>query len=129
MNRVTDSLINIHNKEDFMDALQCKAGKLVTVVLAVVFCSAVFFAAGVVYAEDKAAPAQFNTSSSLEDNLRLFTGKQVTVTLTSGTVYTGKVKAAQNGLLVLEKLTGKSYFDALIRTKKISAIETQVRGF
>ncbi len=112
-----------------MGALQRKIGKLFTVVLAVVFCSAVFLAAGVVYAEDKAAPAQFNTSSSLEDNLRLFTGKQVTVTLTSGTVYTGKVKAAQNGLLVLEKLTGKSYFDALIRTKKISAIETQVRGF
>ncbi len=112
-----------------MGALQCKAGKLFTVVLAVVFCSTVFLAAGVVYAEDKAAPVQFNLNSSLEDNLRLFTGKQVSVTLTSGTAYTGKVKSVHNGLLVLEKLTGKSYFDALIRTKKICAMETQVRGF
>ncbi len=112
-----------------MGTLQCKAGKLFTVVLAVVFCSVVFLAAGVVYAEDKAAPAQFNLSSSLEDNLRLLTGKQVSVTLTSGTAYTGKVKAVNMGLLILEKISGKSYFDALIRTKKISAIETQVRGF
>ncbi len=112
-----------------MGALQCKAGKLLTVVLAVVFCSAVFLAADVVYAEDKAAPVQFNLNSSLEDNLRLFTGKRISVTLASGAAYTGKVKKVHNGLLVLEKIAGKTYFDALIRTKNISAMEAQVRGF
>ena len=112
-----------------MGTLQCKAGKLFTVVLVAVFFSTVFLTAGVAYAEDKTTPVQFNLNSSLEDNLRLFTGKEVSVTLASGAEYTGKVKAVHNGLLVLEKLSGKSYFDALIRTKKICAMETKVRGF
>jgi len=112
-----------------MGTLHCKAGKLFTVVLAAVFCISVFLAAGVVYAEDKAVPVQFKLKSALEDNLRLFTGKQVSVTLTSGAAYTGKVKTVNNGLLILEKLSGKSYYDALIRTKEICAIEAQVRGF
>ena len=112
-----------------MGTLQCKAGKLFTVVLATVFFSTVFLTAGVVCAEDKAAPVQFNLNSSLEDNLRLFTGKEVSVTLTSGAAYTGKVKKVHNGLLILEKLSGKSYFDALIRTKEICAMDTRMREF
>lgn len=111
-----------------MGTLQCKAGKLFTIVLAVV-CSTVFLVADVVYAEDKAAPVQYNLNSSLEDNLKLFTGKQVSVTLASGAAFTGKVKKVHNGLLILEKLAGKTYFDALIRTKDICAMDTRMRGF
>ena len=112
-----------------MGTLQCKAGKLFTIVLAVVFYSTVFLVADFVYAEDKATPVQYNLNSSLEDNLTLFTGKQVTVTLASGAAFTGKVKKVHNGLLILEKLAGKSYFDALIRTKDICAMDTRMREF
>ena len=112
-----------------MSSLQCKTGTLLTVVLATVFCSTLFLAAGAVYAEEKAAPVQFNLNASLEDNLKLFTGKQVSVSLTSGAAYTGKVKKVHNGLLILEKLSGKSYFDALIRTKDICAMDTRMREF
>ena len=111
-----------------MNTLQCKAGKIFTVVLAIVLFGAVFLATNAAYAEDKAAPTQFSPSSSMEDNLRLLTGKSVTVTLSSEATYTGKVKSVKNKLLILEKLSGKSYFDALIRTAKINAVETQVRG-
>lgn len=89
----------------------------------------IIFSAGTVYAEEKAQCPMFNCISSLEDNLRLLVGKSVTVTLNSGASYTGKVKEVKNKLLILEKLSGKSYYDALIRADKIIAVETQVRGF
>lgn len=97
--------------------------------IAAVLLGVVIFYAGSLYAEEKAPCPQFNCISSLEDNLRLMTGKTVTVTLNSGASYTGKVKEVKNKLLILEKLSGKSYYDALIRADKVIAVESQVRGF
>ncbi len=112
-----------------MNSMYSRPGTPVTIVIAALFCSAILLTAGVAYAEDESAPVQFNPKSSLENNLRLLAGKRVSVTLSSGAEYNGKVKSVGNGLLVLEKLSGKSFYDALIRTEDICAVETQVRGF
>lgn len=100
----------------------------VSAVMAAVLLTTLLYSAGFTGAEEQAEQLQYSLNMSLEDNLRLFTGKQVTVTLTSGGGFSGRVKDVKNGLLHLEKLTDKSYYDALIRTEHISAFDTQVRG-
>lgn len=69
----------------------------------------------------------YSVASTLADNLKSMLGKKVTVTLESGKVMTGIVKALGKHLLHLEKLDGKEFYDALIRTDEISAIETRFR--
>ena len=49
------------------------------------------------------------------------------MTAVSGKTLTGVVKEVGNHLIHLEKLSGKEYFDALIRIENISAIETRFR--
>lgn len=70
---------------------------------------------------------QLYAGISLEDNLSVFKGKSVTVTLSSGKQLTGFVKEVKNNLLHLERLSLKDYYDALIRIDHISAIEARVR--
>jgi len=100
---------------------------LATVVIAAAVSGILFVSGGSVFAQDTAVT--FNLSSSLENNLRLLAGKNVSVTLASGSAITGNIKEVKNGLLHLQKLSGKSFYDALIRTKDICAFEAQVRGF
>lgn len=70
---------------------------------------------------------KFSVSSSLQDNLKLFTGKDVYVHLRSGKTLQGYVKAIGNNFLHLEKLAGRDFYDALIRMEDISAIEAKFR--
>ncbi len=70
---------------------------------------------------------QFNTGASLSDNMKAFTGKDVYVHLRSGKTFQGYVKAVGNGLLHLEKLASREFYDALIRLEDISAIEVKFR--
>jgi ribosome maturation factor RimP len=69
----------------------------------------------------------YNVSASLADNLKAFVGKKVYVTLNSGKVLTGRVKAAGAQLVHVEELEGKEYFDALIQIQHIAAIDTRFR--
>jgi small nuclear ribonucleoprotein (snRNP)-like protein len=71
----------------------------------------------------------YNVNSSLADNLKSLIGKKVYVTLDSGKTFTGFIKEVGNHLMHLEKLEGKDYFDALLRIKNISAIDTRFRDF
>ncbi len=71
----------------------------------------------------------YNINSSIADNLKALQGKKVYVTLDSGTNFIGKVKAIGPHLLHLEKLDGKTFFDALIRIEKISAIHAMFRKY
>ena len=71
----------------------------------------------------------YKLNFSFDDNLLLFKGQYVRVTLTSGQILSGTVKDVEDGLLHLEKLSNRSYFDALIRTKDISAMDAKFRGF
>jgi hypothetical protein len=80
----------------------------------------------------KAVPIEgisYNVAMSLTDNLKTFVGKRVTVTLASGSTFTGLVKEVGDHLVHLEKLDGKDFFDALIRLENITAIEARFREF
>jgi hypothetical protein len=70
---------------------------------------------------------QFNTGASLSDNMKAFAGKDVYIHLRSGKTFQGYVKAVGNGLLHMEKLAGREFYDALIRFEDISAIEVKFR--
>ena len=94
----------------------------VVLIMGGILFSMVFLSTDFVTAEETSDPLQYSLNMSLEDNLRRFQGKNVNVTLDSGGAFSGKVKDVKNGLLHLEKLSGKSYYDALIRTKNISAM-------
>ena len=71
----------------------------------------------------------YNVNISLADNLKSFVGKRVTVTLSSGSSFTGSVKEVGDHLVHLEELDGKDFFDALIRLENIGAIEARFREF
>ena len=71
--------------------------------------------------------AKFDAGASLADNIKTFAGKDVFVHLRSGKTVQGYVKSVGNGLLHLEKLSGRDFYDALIRIEDISAIETKFR--
>jgi hypothetical protein len=78
-------------------------------------------------AEPAGAAPQLNAGISLADNLTALQGKMVTITLSSGQAISGIVKDQKNGLLHLEKLAQKEFFDALIVVEKISAVELRVK--
>jgi hypothetical protein len=71
--------------------------------------------------------ANFNTSLSLADNLKIYNGKNVFIHLKSGTTLQGYVKAIGNNVVHLEKLAGKDFYDALIRIDEICAMEGKFR--
>ena len=70
---------------------------------------------------------KYDVNFSLEDNLKLFVGKRVYVTIDSGKTFAGIVKEVGNHLMWLEKLEGKDFFDALIRINSITAVDTKFR--
>ena len=103
-----------------------------TAVLAIILCLviSVFFQMQAQAQQKKAAALEgvkFDTASSLADNLKTYAGKDVFVHLRSGKTIQGYVKVVGNGLLHLEKLAGKDFYDALIRIEDISAIEAKFR--
>ena len=54
-------------------------------------------------------------------------GKQVTVKLASGDELTGKVGEVTNKLVVLQALSGKEFFDAVINLDDVAAVIIRVR--
>ena len=71
--------------------------------------------------------SKFDMSLSMADNLKSYMGKNVFIHLKSGETFQGYVKAVGNGLVHLEKLTGKDFYDALIRFEEICAMEAKFR--
>ncbi len=71
--------------------------------------------------------AKFDPSSTIKDNLKIYTGKDVVIHLRSGKSLQGYVKAVGDHLIHIEKLSGKDFYDALIRIEDITAIEAKFR--
>ncbi len=71
----------------------------------------------------------YNVNATMTDNLKLLVGKKVHISLDSGATFAGTVKKVGQHLLHLEKLEGKDFYDALIRLKDITAIDTRFREF
>jgi hypothetical protein len=70
---------------------------------------------------------KFDTAASLADNLKIFAGKDVIIHLRSGKTLQGYVRSVGNGLLHLEKLAARDFYDALVRMEDISAMEAKFR--
>lgn len=72
--------------------------------------------------------ASYNVNSSMTDNLKALTGKKVSIHLTGGKTLTGVVKEVGNGLVHLEKIEGREFFDALVHIGSIEALDTRFRS-
>ena len=73
------------------------------------------------------ADAKFDTAASVKDNLKTCIGKDVVVHMRSGKSFQGYVKAIGDHLIHLEKLSGRDFYDALIRIEDINALEIKFR--
>jgi small nuclear ribonucleoprotein (snRNP)-like protein len=107
-----------------------RVGFVLVIVWAVTVCSGVcFFLPPQSQARDvtPVERAKFDTSFSLADNLKMYKGKNLIVHLKSGKTLQGIVKAVGTNTVHLEKLTGKDFYDALIRIDQITAIEAKFR--
>ena len=96
----------------------------------ILFCGAFFVAPVVSDAKQTIVAvegANFNVGVSMGKNLKSFVGKRVSLTLVSGKNFDGIVKQVGKHLVHLEKISGKEYFDALIRIDNISAIDARFR--
>ena len=65
---------------------------------------------------------QLGPDASIDSILSDHAGQRVSVMLDSGNELTGKVVAVTNGLLHLEALAGREYFDAAVNTDDVSAV-------
>ena len=105
---------------------------ILTVLWVVAFSSGIStFLLGAAQAQPKKVTALegaiFNTAASLPDNLKIYVGKDLVVHLKSGKTIQGYVKSVGNGLLHLEKLASRDFYDALVLIEEISAIEAKFR--
>ncbi|PKN33823.1 MAG: hypothetical protein CVU61_11955 [Deltaproteobacteria bacterium HGW-Deltaproteobacteria-19] len=71
--------------------------------------------------------AKFDTAFSIKDNLNTYVGKEVVIHLRSGKSFQGYVKSVGEHLIHLEKLSGRDFYNALIRIEDITAIEARFR--
>lgn len=69
----------------------------------------------------------FNVSGSIKENLKAYVGKDVLIHLRSGKTFQGYVKSVGDHFVHLEKLSGRDFYDALIRIEDIGAIEAKFR--
>jgi hypothetical protein len=97
------------------------------VLIAAVFITVVclFTAGGPVNAQDKMG---FNPSDGIREVLTANVGKRVAVRTDAGETLEGSVSTVGTQLVRLEKLTGKDFYDALVRIDKISSLTIRVRG-
>ncbi|MBI5579264.1 MAG: hypothetical protein HY895_08940 [Deltaproteobacteria bacterium] len=103
---------------------------LIVVMITLYWVTPLFFDAKVQAQQKKVTSLEgvnFDTGASLADNIKAFVGKDVFVHLRSGKTIQGYVKSVGNGLLHMEKLAGKDFYDALIRIEDITAIEGKFR--
>lgn len=71
--------------------------------------------------------AKFETDSSIKDNLKTYIGKDVVIHLRSGKTIQGYLKSVGDHLLHVEKLSGRDFYDALVRIEDITAIEAKFK--
>jgi ferredoxin-fold anticodon binding domain-containing protein len=73
--------------------------------------------------------ASLKASNSFAEQLKEIQNAQkvVTVSLASGRDYTGVIGEVNDNHLVLNRLTGKEFFDAMIDVNQIVAIEVRMK--
>lgn len=71
---------------------------------------------------------ELRQSIGMKEALMEFTGKRVSVTLDSGTAYEGILTKVGDHLIHISRLTGKEYFDAMIRIDKVNALVVRAKS-
>ena len=80
-----------------------------------------------VQAAAQGAPDGGIPAGDIPDVLRARVGKPVTLILRSGKEYGGTVGEVRGQAVVLKSLSGKEFYDALVRLDDVSAIEIRNR--
>ncbi|MBD8527246.1 hypothetical protein [Pseudomarimonas arenosa] len=78
-------------------------------------------------AEAKETPV-VDALKSMEDNLAALSGKSVSLHLSNGHTVSGKVAEVGAQHVRIAEISGKEYFDALVRIDSIVALEVRARG-
>jgi small nuclear ribonucleoprotein (snRNP)-like protein len=99
-----------------------KAGKLVAVAVAFVFC----LMASQVFAQE--AKLDLGAGATVKDMLKDQTGKRVILRLDAGEEMEGTVVKVGEQLVQLSKLSRRDFYDAVVRIDKISAVIVRVRS-
>jgi hypothetical protein len=79
---------------------------------------------GIVAAQEKPS---FNPSISLEDNLASSVGKRVSLMISAGESLEGTIEKVGDHFVLISKLSGKDYFDAIVRIDEVKAIVFKAR--
>ena len=69
-----------------------------------------------------------NSPESIRLNLEKFLGERVTVSLIGGGELQGVVSKVGTTALYITELTGKEFFDALVRLDHVSAVTVKMRN-
>lgn len=80
------------------------------------------------FAQSQSTKIEVSGSEDIKANLSKLDNKVITVVLSSEKEVTGKVHNVSEKLLHLEDLSGKDYFDAVIKIDSIQAIIFKARG-
>ena len=110
-----------------MSAVQRKNPAIAIAVFLLMGALAVLASSRSAWAAEVKGAVQLNAGITLADNLAALTGKAVTIHLAGGQSMTGIVKEVKNGLVHLEKLSQKEFYDGLVSIDKIAAMETRAR--
>ncbi len=95
-----------------------------------VFLVAVFFLGlfitlqGVTVAQEKPG---FNPSVSLKDNLASNVGKRVSLVISPGESLEGTIEKVGDHFVLVSKLSGKDFYDALVRIDDVKAVVFRAR--
>ena len=70
----------------------------------------------------------FSSPESIRINLEKFTGERVTLSLIGGGELQGVVSKIGTTMLYITELTGREFFDAIVRLDHISAVTVKMRN-
>jgi len=99
--------------------------KVIFILVLAVFCMALY--SPVTLAADKGYELKAG-SVSIKDVLLENTGKRVILRLESGEPLEGTVIKVGDSVVHISKLSGKDFYDAVVRIDRISAVIFRVRG-
>ena len=92
---------------------------------------AVVLVIGLVIASQGISVAQekpsFNPSINLKDNLASNVGKRVSLMTCSGESLEGTIEKVGDHFVLISKLSGKDYFDALVRIDELKGVVFRAR--
>ncbi len=69
----------------------------------------------------------FDITASIQDNLEMYVGERVEVRLVSGGDLAGTVVAVGKDVVHLSSLSGREFFDALVRLDQVGALVVRAR--